>query len=385
VSEFQVIEAEANAGTLEDESVELLEAVLEEWSPVEGGLLTWLVKAWSRIGATFVDQASAMSRAAFKRFGEAVVAVPPIQAAPATVESVWTMVGAAGYTIPVGTQVSIEASGDSAVGFLTAEEVTVAPAATKASILLRAVEPGTGGNGLSADPQLLDSLAFVQSIELEGVSSGGVDEEEEDAYLDRLVEELRTLSLSLIIGRDFEIDARALAGIARSKCIEAYNAKEGKEEALAVSVFGIDSAGLDIATPKKEELEARQTAKLLSGINYYVGSPTYTTIKGKTKVEVETGFDPGVVKASVEAFWAENFSPARWGLPQQGDSGSGWINQTKVYRLKVIGQIERISGVARVISFEHAKNEGALGTSEELTLEGVAPLTKPGTLTVETT
>lgn len=382
MSIFVEIEGEANAGTFEQETYELLEARFEGWKPAEGDPLVWLVKAWSRIGDSFVEQASSMSRAAFKRFGESIVSVPPIQAAPASVSSTWTMTDKAGYTIPAGTQVLIAASGDSFVGFVTVGDVVVAPEAEKATVVLRAVEPGTAGNGLSADPQLSDSLAFVASIELAGVTSAGVDEEDEDTYLNRLVEELQTLSLSLIKGRDFEIDARAIAGIARAKCIEAYNIAEGKAEALAVSVVPIDAAGEASMALVKEALEERQTDKLLSGINYYVGSPSYTSIKGKVEIEVEAGFDPPTVKAAVEAFWAERFSPAKWGLPTRGDSGSGWENQPKVYRLKTIGEIERIGGVGRVITFKHAKNAEALGSAEELALEGAVPLTKAGVVEV---
>jgi len=382
VSEFESIEGDATAAEFEQETVELFKAAFEEWKPAEGDPLVWLAKAWSRIGATFVEQSSLMSRAAFRKFGETVVSVPPVQAASAVMSSTWTMIDAAGYTIPAGTQVTVEASGDRVVGFVTVEAVTVAPEATKATVLLRAVEPGEEGNGLSADPQLSDSLAFVEVIEAEGVSSGGVDEEEEDAYLNRLVEALQTLSLSLIIARDFEIDARAIASIARAKCIEAYNADEDKEEALAVSVYPIDESGEGSSAPVKEDLEGRQTEKLLSGINYYIGTPDYTSIKGNLQIEVEPGFDVATVEAAVESWWAENFSPARWGLPSVGDSGAGWVNRPKAYRLKVIGDIERIGGVARVVSFEWAKGAGALGVSEELTLEGAAPLTKPGVIEV---
>jgi hypothetical protein len=382
VSTFVAIEAEANVGTAEAEMFEAFEAAFAGWQPVEGAPLTWLVKAWARVGNQLVDQASAMSKAAFKRFGESIVSVPPIQAAPATAESTWTMIDKAGYTIPAGTQVGIEASGDSVVGFTTVGAVTVAPGAENATVLLQSVEAGVAANGLTADPLLIDSLSFVQAIELVGETADGVDEEEEDAYLNRLVEELQTLSLSLILSRDFEIDARAIAAIARAKCIEAYNIKEGKAEAGAVSVIPIDSAGEGSSAPTKEALEVRQKAKLLSGINYYVGAPAYTTFKGEVQIEVEAGFDPATVRAAVSAFWAENFSPAKWGLPTQGDSGSGWINRTKAYRFKVIGQIERLGGVARVSTFKWAKNAEGLGTAEEITLEGVAPLTQAGAITV---
>ena len=379
---FVAIESETNAGSLELEVIELLEAAFEGWTPAEGDLLVWLNRAWSRIGATLVEQASEMSEAAFMRFGEAIIGIPPIQAAPATVESIWTMTSDAGFTVPAGTQVTIEATGDRSVGFITVGETVIAPEAEKATILLQAAEPGAPGNGLNAEPQLSDSLSFVKAIELEGTTSGGVDEEEEEAYLSRLVEELQLISISLVIGRDFEIDARAVPSIARAKCIEAYNADEDEEEALAVSVYPIDSDGEPSSAPVVEALEVRQTAKLLSGINYYVGVPDYTTITGEVEIEVEAGFDPATVVAAVEAFWATNFAPNEWGKPTKGE-GPGWANRTKAYRLKMIGQIEAVGGVARVVSFEWAKDEEALDTEEELELTGIAPLTKAGVLTVE--
>lgn len=378
---FVAIESEVNAGTLEQEVIESLESAFEGWSPAEGDLLVWLNRAWSRIGATLVEQAAEMSEAAFKRFGEAIIGIPPIQAAPATAQSVWTMADTAGYTIPAGTQVTIDATGNTAVGFVTVGETVIAPGSEKAAILLQAVEPGAAGNSLEAEPRLLDALAFVESIELEEATSGGVDEETEEAYLSRLVEELQILSLSLTVGQDFEIDARAVAGIERAKCIEAYNADEDEEEALAVSVYPIDADGEPASETAVEALEERQRAKLLTGINYYVGTPDYTSIKGEVKVEVEPGFDPDTVKAAVEEFWEANFAPSEWGKPRQGE-GPGWVNRTKAYRLKVVGQIEAISGVARVVTFKWAKGEDGLGTDEELALEGAAPLTKAGEVEV---
>jgi hypothetical protein len=382
VSEFVGLEGEFDANALEQESISLIESRFEGWHPASGDLLVWLVKAWVRICSGLYDQASLMSRAAFQKFGETVASVPPIQAAPATVESVWTMVDSAGYTIPASTQVAVAASGETQIGFLTVEEVTVAPESTKATVLLRAIEPGTEGNGLSGAVELVDALAFVESIELEGVTSGGVDEEEEDAYLNRLVEELQLRSLSLIIGRDFEIDARSIAGIARAKCIEAYNAKEGKEEAMAVSVYPIDEAGAASSSPVREALEERQKAKLLSGINYYVGTPDYTEIDGEATIVVLQGFDPATVLAAVEARWAEYFNPAKWGIPSQGDSGSGWENRIAVYYNEVISELDRVSGVDRVASLKIAKHGKTLGTAD-LELTGKVPLTKPGTFTVE--
>lgn len=382
MSVFQTTNESVDAAALEQEVNETIEAGLEGWKPAEGDPITWANKALSRIGASIFDQASTSEAGLFKRFGEAIVSVPPVQAAPATVESIWTMVDKAGYTIPAGTQVTIAAAGDEAVGFVTIADVVVAPGSTTATVLLQAVEAGEAANGLTANPELQDALAFVDGIVLVGLTANGVDEEEEDAYLDRLVETLRLLSLSLIVGQDFEIDARAVAGIARAKCIEAYNAEAAAAEALHVSVYPIDEAGLALSAPVKTALKERQEGKVPSGVKVHVADPSYTQVDVTATIVVQAGFDPATVIAAVEARLSEYFSPAKWGIPTQGDSGSGWENRTSVYRFELISEIDRVGGVERVATLKLAKHGEGLTTAEELVLTGVAPLTKAGTFAI---
>jgi hypothetical protein len=208
---------EVEASALKQEIVELFEVKFPGWEPSSGDLLTWLAEGKARIDAEVFEQMTDLEQAAFKRFGEAIVGLPPIQAVAATVASVWTMVDALGYEIPAGTLVGIPGPEGRPLGFETVGDVVVPPGSTKAAILLEAIEAGEARNELSGEAVLETQLAFVEApggIELEGVTSGGVDEEEEDAYLNRLVEDLRTLSLSLIKASDFETDARSIAGIA---------------------------------------------------------------------------------------------------------------------------------------------------------------------------
>lgn len=383
MSEFITTQGQVDASELEQEAREQLEAQFEGLSFPEGALLTWLIKIFARIAETVFRQAAVLERGAFKRFGEAIVSVPPIQAAPATAESVWTMIDNAGYTIPAGTQVEIAASGDERVGFETTEEVVVEPGATKATVPLQAIEPGEEGNGLPEPPELVDGLAFVQSIALEGATSGGVDEEEEDVYLNRLVETLQLLSLSLIIGRDFEIDARAIAGVARAKCLEAYNAEAAKEEALSVSVYPVDENGEALSGAVKTELQERQQAKVPSGVDVHVADPEYTELDITASVTIQSGFNAATVLEAVKARLSEYLSPAKWGLPSSGDtsSGSGWENITHLYYNEVISTIDQVAGVDRVVNLEIGKHGGALG-KVNVELAGVVPLTKPGTFTI---
>lgn len=384
---FVDVLTENDADLLEQEVIEELEAQFVGWEPAEGNLEVWLVKAFARISSTVREQASVVSALAFGKFGETIAGVPPILAAPASVTSTWTMVDTAGYTIPAGTQVAIPSTGDESFGFEVVEAVTVAPgssATTAGQVVLRAVEPGEAGNGLTKDPTLVDALAFVKEIKLVGTTSGGVDEEEEDAYLDRLTEELQLLSLSLIVQRDFEIDARSVAGIERALCIPGYKwstKEEGK--ALFLTVFPVDAAGAKLSAEAKTALQTRQQAKVPSGTTVEVGDPTYTEIDIEAKVTALTGFTTAAVAAAVKARLEEYLSPANWGVSALGDAStsSSWTNSTTLYRNELISVVDQVAGVGRVVTLKLAKKAAEL-KELDISLTAPAALTKPATLTV---
>jgi hypothetical protein len=358
VTEFVSIENTVDAGVLEQETYELLEARFEGWKPAEGDLLVWLVKACSRIGSTLVEQASEISKAALQVFGEKVVNVPPAQTAAAVAESIWELVDdKGGYEIEAGSTVTIEAPGARAAGFRVVETVLVPSGVTKARVLLQSVESGVKNNGLSGPVSLQTSYAFVVEpggIEIEGVTAGGVDEEDEDAYLNRLTEELQLLSLSLIVPGDFEIDARSHGGIARALCIPAYDADAEEENVpLCATTVPIDEAGQEPPTPVREALQESQAAKVPSGVNVFVGVPTYTKVDQAVEVSVLPGFDPTAVVAAIKARLAAYLSPANCGLPtSSGDTGNpaGWNITTAIYRNEEIVEVDRVAGVDRVVT-----------------------------------
>lgn len=380
---------ENSASNAELESYEALEAAFAEWTPAEGNLETWLIKAFARISSVVRQQAGESSAAMFKKFGETIAGVPPILAAPASVQSTWTMVDTAGYTITAGTKVTIASSGEDSVAFEVVADVVIAPgskATAAGGVTLRAVTPGIEGNGLSGTATPSDSTAATsatESIAIVGTTSGGVDEEDEDAYLNRLTEELHLLSLSLIVAEDFAKDARSVAGVARAIALPAYNG-ETSGQALYVTVFPVTAAGAALSALKKEELQARQQAKVPSGVLVVVKDPKFTKVIVSAEVVSIPGYTPAAVKAAVEARLAEYLSPANWGLAIFGDPSinpSGWTNTTKVYINEVISEIDRVPGVQRVTSAKVAKFGGTL-EAKDLTLEGVVPLTEASTLTI---
>jgi hypothetical protein len=386
---FVELFSEVDPEELETEVYESIQAQFEEWDPASAGLATWLTKAYVRIASMVFDLASIVSREAFKTFGETIVKVPPILAAPATANSTWKLIDDKGHTITSGTLVRIEATGDESLSFRVVGDVVVPPESDETEageVLLEAVEPGEAYNGLTATPEPQSAVSFVDSIALTGASANGVDAEDEDAYLTRLTEALRLLSLSLIVSEDFEIDARSEAGIARALCIPGYNAEEESEDnPLTFTTFVIDADGAAMGAPAKEKLLARQVEKVPSGVeeNVYVADPSYTTVGAKVVVAVLPNFDPSTVLAAVSDRVTALLSPFQHGTPSAGDTSTsaGWVNVPAIYLNEVIAESDRIQGVDRVVEVLLAKGEGEL-EAEDVELDGPAPLPEPGEVEV---
>lgn len=372
-----------DAATLEREMEEAFAARFEGWGPAEGSPMRWATKNFARIGAMLFGQLGLTLTAMFKRYGESLIAEPPIKAAPAVAETTWTAVEASSVerTIPAGTQVKVPGPDEKPRGFRTIADVVVPAEATSAAVTMVAIEPGVAGNNLSGEAVLSDSLVWIDTVTLDAPTSNGVDEEEEDAYLNRLVETVQLRSSSLIVGKDFEIDARGMAPVARALCIEAYDADEGKAKALHVSIYSRDLNGDPLSGPNQAALVARQQAKVPSGVTVHGGDATYTPVNVKTEFAVRAGFDPTATEAAVEERLAAYLAKANWGAPEAGDPGSsaGWENRTEVYVNELIAEVDRVGGVDRVVSLELSADEDPLGT-EDLTLPGKVAIAEPGTL-----
>jgi Baseplate J-like protein len=387
---FVEVFGEADPAALEAEAIETLEVAIEGWEGAPGSPEVWLTKAFARIAATVFDLASIVSREAFKTFGETIVGVPPILAAPATATSTWKVTDALGHKIPDGTLVSIAVSGDETQAFRTVGDVVIPPESDESEageVLLEAVNAGEAASGLTATPVLLSSLSFVNpgGITLTGATSGGVDAEDEDTYLSRLTEELQTLTLSAVIPRDYEILARRVAGVARATALDNYDADaEESEVPLVVTVAVVDADGEALSEGVKEGVQELLEGRSLSNVKTFVIDPSYTVVDVKAEVVVLPGYDQSTVLAAVEERLSTYLNPAHWGLPfgiSDTGSSAGWVNETTLYRNELLSEIDRVAGVARVVDVELAEGEGELGT-EDLVIEGPAALTQPGSLEV---
>lgn len=366
-----------------------LQASLPGYDPKRAGLSYWQKKAFARLMADIGDLHVEGRASMFRFFAEKIAKIPPILAAPATVYSTWTVIDEEGHTIKDGTEVKIPVDADNYKAFVVVGDVVIPlgkDTTAAGEVLLQAKEPGVAGNELSGEPTPISAdTAFVDSIELTGVTDGGVDEEGEDEYLERAVMEARLFSTSLVVKEDFEIDAITFPGVARALCLPAWNGDEGKAEALCFTVVALTAAGQAPGETQRDALLEHQAEKVPSGVENFVGVPTFTKLDVLAEFSVLPGFDPEVVKAAVQARLASYLDPANSGLPSGfGDPGSigGWAPASAVYRNELITEVSNVPGVDRVVTLKLAKTGSELETQESVALAGVAPLTEPGTLTV---
>jgi uncharacterized phage protein gp47/JayE len=185
------------------------------WEPADGNLEVWILQAVARQVAELTAVAADVPAAIFRQFGTQLVGLAPQAGARATLTSFWTARDNLGYTIPAGTQVAYRVTGDDLIVFEVVGDTVITPGATTLSgVALQATDVGTGWNAVPTGPlELVDALSWVESVAASTVSAGGVDAETDDAYLDRLADDLRLLTPRPILPDDFSTLARNVTGV----------------------------------------------------------------------------------------------------------------------------------------------------------------------------
>lgn len=387
MSDFIEIPIELNGEAMVEESYGDMEERFPGWEPAPGNLETWLIRAMlTRLVSPLAILAADVGAEIFYRFGEEVAKVAPISAIPASTSTAWVVKDTAGYTIPAGTIVNLATGGASSVAFRTVLDTVIPEGSAEAKgVVIEAVEPGTAGNELSGAATLIDALNFVTSIETEGATSGGLDDEDPSDYLGRLAETLQTMAPRPILAKDVAILARSVPGIGRAVALDNYNpatdvAEEpstwDSEKATAVAVAS--ASGLPLSAGVKATLEAELEAKRELNYIFSIIDPTYTEISVTFQVVAQAGFDLAEVQQAVISALAELLNPATWG--QRSWEGrldpSSWVNTRTLRYQDVVTVVNNAPGV------DYYTELKVNGATADVLLAGAAPLVKAGTLKV---
>jgi hypothetical protein len=383
VTEYLDIEFESDPDALAQEAFDFLQAQIPNWQPAEGNLDVWMIRATARIAAEVQDIASSVPTTIFRYAGANLFSLPPIDALPALGQTTWVMADNAGYTIPAGTLVGIRISGDELIPFQTVNDVIILAGATTTAageVQISAVTPGAAGTGLTGTLELIDSLANVSTITLIAPTTGGIDAESDEEYLNRLTIELQLLTPRPIVPSDFSALALSVPGVHRALTLDGYDPNTGTfDNERMISIALLDTNGEDVSADI--QLAVFNLLDTSREVNFVINvlDPTYTTVDVTFSVKTEPGWTDVADVASRVAIAIEDFlNPANWGLPSTGDIIQ-WIPEDTVRYLNLGEIINQVEGVQYIVSLEIGLNGGAQTATDQV-LSGAAPLPTPGVI-----
>jgi hypothetical protein len=370
---------------LADEAFSYIEEQVPGWLPSPGNLEAWLIDALAQLAGELRDLAALVPDSIFEYYGTSILNLPPYPAVSASGSTTWVAVDAAGYTVDAGTLVAVQppASIEAYAFQVVADFDIPAGTTTYVGAQIQALEAGVTASGITGDVQMIDPLAFIASVTLNGATSGGTDAEATDDYLNRLSDLATLLTPRPILPQDFAILAqRSIAAIQRAVAIDLYDlATATANVPRCVTVVICDANGQPCdATTKSAALTLLQAQREVNFL-VFVGDPTYTAVDVTWAATSYPGYDPTLVTTNVNTALAQYLNPASWGVPDFGDtSGRSWINVTSARYLEISNVINNTEGVHYVTSLQIAAHGGTLGTAD-VALSGVAPLAEAGTIT----
>jgi hypothetical protein len=353
----------------------MLDAFAEQvpgWDPVAADPAAAILRA---AGAE-IDLLRALTVAeaasTFATAGRTLFGVPSLVEARASFPATVTFTDSLGHVIAAGTTVAYTdpLTGD-VLEFATDVDTAVAAGVAVATVSFTAVDPGAVYNGVPAGApvELVDSVDGIASIVVAADSGGGVDPEASDAYLDVLVDDLKTLRLGVANAYDAMILARNVPGVHRAYAVDGWNPTAG--------TTGVDmTVGMAFLDPSGAEVDASVSAAAVAylqdptrrtvNLQLIAGHPTYTTVAVTFTVLAQTGYSATTVKAAAEQAVRDYLDPAYWSGGRL--EPPEWRGDATIYYTDVINVVGAVPGVARVQAV--AINGG----TANVTLPGVAPL-----------
>jgi uncharacterized phage protein gp47/JayE len=148
--------------------------------------------------------------------------------------------------------------------------------------------------------ELIDSLGFVQSITLTNPTTGGIDAEEDEDYLNRLSLQLQLLAPRPIVPSDFAAIALDIPGVGRALAIDGYNPADGTtDNERMITIAAVDTLGAAIPADTKQQLASFLEDRREVNFVINIIDPTYTTVDVTFQVQADIGVaDQAIGRAS---------------------------------------------------------------------------------------
>lgn len=274
----------------------------------------------------------------------------------------------AGHAIPAGTRAVLPlAGGREPVVFTTTAELLIAPGSNIGTVAALGSRFTADANGYAPGTllELLDSISFAEQVTLGSQPINGRDPEDVQQWLSRGVSRFDRLSDAITLPRHFTSYALDF-GIYRAHTVDQYNpaipgARPGDHPGhVAVAVYG--KGDLPVPDVTKQELAAALIPLSAPHLIKHIMDPTVTTVNVSASVAAHSGYDPLEVRAAADQAIRDYLNSDTW----------PW--QALVRRTRLIALLAGVEGVAYVTNLTTP--------SADVTLAGVANLTRAGTVSV---
>lgn len=373
---------ETDEDELSDLGMEYLQSQVPGWEPHGGNLDVWIIEAVAFMAARIAVMTADVPATIFRWFGTEVMGIFPADPTPSVGLSTWTVRPdnvAELNVIPDEWQVIINGQ-----TFSVNERYEIPPGTSSISgVQLVALENGTSGSGLTDDPQLVNLLPWVQAIHMDGPTEGGSDGENDEDFLDKLSSLLRLMGPKLVRASEVEPFVRQIPLVHRALGLDLYDPTAGGgagawDIGKTITVAIADAAGEPLDSLTKDAV--KELIKTSREVNFriFIIDPTYNLIGVTYDAVCFAGSNPVEVKAQADAAIESYLSPAMWGSPNQGDGEvDKWVYTNKVRFGELYAVLNGVVGLDYVNSIAIQLGSNPPVTNTDVTLLGVAPLTRP--------
>lgn len=359
-----------DAQDLVDAALDDAEVKLPDWTPREGNTEVVLIEALSLTVQELIFAVNrlpgAVTEVLLRLFD-----VDRSEGAPPTATVTFTLSDTLGHTIPEGTVVRLDLGPDvDPVDFTTDVGLIIGAGSAAGNVAVTATENTIRANDTAAgtDLELIDAHSYVELVELQSAVAGGLEAEDDAAFLTRGAQTLTRLVSTLVLPDHFTAAALDNVNVERATTVDNYDPAVGPNPGdnpghATVAVAG--PAGAALSAGIKTTIETDLEAKALANLDVHVADPTLNSVAVTASVRRLAGFTSTDVEDDVEAALTAYLSPDNW----------PW--DTVVRRNELIALISGVEGVAYV--------ETLTVPAADVNLNGVAPLTQPGALAITVT
>jgi hypothetical protein len=358
VADYLDFEIEDDPDVLAQLGYDEMASRLPGWDPIPGEIDTVLIQAVARIASQVRASAGIVPVGIF-RYLSSQIGLLPISSQPAHATTTITATDTAGHLIPAGTQFAITNGAGELRTFETILDATIPPAAsTVALVTMQSSEDGVYDNGIVSGTTLapIDSLGFIASAVLTQTTFGGVDVEDDQAFLARMNRRFQLMSVAPVLAVDFAamaldvlpVGCRAVAVDDTSYIAGSYSSPVAK----SIVVFAVDATGAQISAPQKAAVLAYLNSLREANFSIYMGDTTYTQVSVKFVAHALPGYVAATVQAAALAAVTAYISPANWATPAfEALSGMTMAEGWNLLRLGELYQvINDVEGIAYVDS-----------------------------------